>query len=156
MVQPPDVTALMEQDVSPLLLRQGGGQVDLRPNQTQYKGGVDVVRQVHTLFQGHRSHQPAAQPNQGHHAPDRHGGRARHPDHGGNGHGRLQGIGHRLLLSLRQSVRDGLANAGDRQVHRGGRVMDHVPGHVRRRAGVRRHLRHRRVQQPHQGNVRRQ
>ena len=105
MVQPPDVMTLMEQDVAPLPLRQRGRQVNLRPKQPQHKGRADVVRQIHTLFQRHRSYQPPAQAEQGHHTVNHHGNRTRQPDDGGDGYRRLQGIGHSLLLPLRQSLR---------------------------------------------------
>ena len=62
MIPAAEVILLMPQDVAPLRFRQGGGQVDLRPEQAHDKGRWDMIRQIDVIPQSHRPHQPAAQP----------------------------------------------------------------------------------------------
>ena len=155
-VQAADVVPLVEEDVPPLPLRQGGGQVDLRPQHPQHKGGGDVVGQIDVSLQGDRPHQAAAQSHQGEGAVSPHPQHPRQPDQGGDGHRGLQGVGHRLFLPLRQGLVYGLAHPGDGQLHLGIGGVDHVPGYIRHHRGRAGGLLNRGVHQVQKGEPRRQ
>ena len=87
MVTAADLGPLVEEDVVPLLLGQCGGQIDPGPQQPQYKGGGDPVRQPDPGFalQGDRLGQGAPQTDQRQGAVPQQKGRARQPEDGGQG-----------------------------------------------------------------------
>ena len=91
MIPAAEVILLMPQDVAPLRFRQGGGQVDLGPEQAHDKGGGDVVRQIDVVLQSQGSHQTAAEPQQRDHAVKEQQGHAGQPRQGQDRHWAAKG-----------------------------------------------------------------
>ena len=85
MIPAAEVILLMPQDVAPLRFRQGGGQVDLGPEQAHDEGGGDVV------LQPHGPHQAAAEPQQRDHAVKEQQGHAGQPRQGQDRHRAAEG-----------------------------------------------------------------
>ena len=91
MIPAAEVILLMPQDVAPLRFRQGGGQVDLGPEQAHDKGGGDIVRQIDVVLQSHGPHQASADPQQRDHAVKEQQGHAGQPRQGQDRHRAAKG-----------------------------------------------------------------
>ena len=117
MIPAAEVILLMPQDVAPLRFRQGGGQVDLGPEQAHDEGGGDVVRQIDVVLQPHGPHQAAAEPQQRDHAVKEQQGHARQPRQGQD----------------RYRAAEGRGWGGGRLSHAGGGADDVLAGFRRER-----------------------
>ena len=91
MIPAAEVILLMPQDVASLRFRQGGGQVDLGPEQAHDEGGGDVVCQIDVVLQPHGPNQTAAEPQQRDHAVKKQQGHARQPRQGQDRHRAAKG-----------------------------------------------------------------
>ena len=79
MIPSPDMNLLVQNQIIPLPFRQPGGQINLRPQQPQHKGTLNVICQTNTISQRDGTGQPPFQAQQRPCSIQRHGGRTSQP-----------------------------------------------------------------------------